>query len=330
MTEIREHEVREVARFFKIPVAMIGDLSRATWSNFEQQQLQYYVQCIRPWLVNVEQELSAKLVSPLERSQQCIEHVTEGFLRADVEKRGTYYNLMLNTGVMSINEVREKENLAPIAGGDVHRVPMNTEALEAPAPESEVTPARAAITLSAHRDLLLDVLSHWEAKVYDRAARMHTRDKLKTFAEQELSDPIRRAQFVDAVRVGVRAWAATQAREADTETICQGLADSYFAEIFPSLIHLVDTFPADADFGKMLQQRLSLWQSNSALAVRMVDYLIQHGEAPAPKPAPRRLSLELARKHQADRVGMADQHARATHTNRIKRLALAKAMGQTA
>jgi HK97 family phage portal protein len=82
LIELREHEVREIARFLRIPVAMIGDLSKATWSNYEQQQLAYYTQCIRPWCANVEQELTTKLVSPFERSQQFIEHVTEGFLRA--------------------------------------------------------------------------------------------------------------------------------------------------------------------------------------------------------------------------------------------------------
>lgn len=129
MLETRVHQVREIARFFKIPPSKLGDLADATFSNVEQETLSYYTSCLRPWLARIEQELQAKLVSPLERSQQQIEHVVEGLLRADVEKRGAFYAQMLSHGVMTPNEVRALENLSPIAGGDVAHKPMNTEAL---------------------------------------------------------------------------------------------------------------------------------------------------------------------------------------------------------
>ena len=81
--------------------------------------------------MNLEQQFTAKLVSSLERTQQFVEHVTDGFLRADVEKRGSFYVQAISNGWMTINEVRERENLPPLDGDDVARVPMNTEALEA-------------------------------------------------------------------------------------------------------------------------------------------------------------------------------------------------------
>jgi len=127
--ETRIFQIREIARFFRIPVAMLGDLERSTFSNHEQQTLAYFTSCLRPWLVRIEQELMTKLIAPMERSQQLIEHVTEGFLRADVEKRGAFYGQALAHGWMTVNEVRERENMAPIDGGDVARVPMNTEPL---------------------------------------------------------------------------------------------------------------------------------------------------------------------------------------------------------
>ena len=160
MTELREHEVREIARFLRIPVAMIGDLSRATWSNFEQQQLQYFTQCIRPWCVNLEQELTVKLVSSMERTQQHIEFVTEGFLQADIEKRGAYYVQAVSNGWMTLNEVRQRENLPPLPGGDVARVPLNTEALAATPPVEDdelVEPqGRKLVVMAALRDGLED------------------------------------------------------------------------------------------------------------------------------------------------------------------------------
>jgi hypothetical protein len=79
--------------------------------------------------VKIEQEL-AKLIAQSERALQHCEHVLEGFLRADVDKRGTFYVAMLSHGVMTVNEVRRLENLPPVQGGDRPRVPMNTQFLD--------------------------------------------------------------------------------------------------------------------------------------------------------------------------------------------------------
>ncbi len=105
----------------------MGDLERSTFANQEQELLKYYKSCLRPWLVNLEQEFRSKLIPPLERNMQTIEHSVEGFLRADTDTAWhVLRHSMLDRGVMTINEVRSVENLAPIPGGDVPRVPMNT------------------------------------------------------------------------------------------------------------------------------------------------------------------------------------------------------------
>jgi HK97 family phage portal protein len=124
--ELRTFQLREIARFFRIPVSYLGDLERATYSNFEQMQLQYFTSCIRPWLVNLENELNAKLISPSERQTLHCEHVVEGFLRADTEKRSAFYAVMVQNGLMTPNEIRALENLPPLPSGDVARVPLNT------------------------------------------------------------------------------------------------------------------------------------------------------------------------------------------------------------
>jgi HK97 family phage portal protein len=128
-TALRVHQIREIARFFRIPVAMLGDLERSTFSNHEQQVLSYFTSCLRQWLTRVEEECTMKLIAPLERNSQLIEHVVEGFLRSDVEKRAAFYATMSSHGLMTPNEIRALENLPPIKGGDVARVPSNTEPL---------------------------------------------------------------------------------------------------------------------------------------------------------------------------------------------------------
>lgn len=127
--ETRVFQIREVARFFKLPPSKLGDLADATFSNVSEETLNYYTSCLRPWLTRVEQELSAKLLTRQESQTLLAEHVVEGLLRANIEQRGAFYALMLNNGAMTPNEVRALENLPPIAGGDVARAPMNTAPL---------------------------------------------------------------------------------------------------------------------------------------------------------------------------------------------------------
>ena len=123
--ETRTFQIREVARWFKIPPHKLADLADATFSNVEQMNTEYYTSAIRPWLVLWEQELTRKLVAKLERSQQFIEHSIEGFLRGDTAARSAFYTALFNIGALTINEVRGYENLNPLAGGDESFVQVN-------------------------------------------------------------------------------------------------------------------------------------------------------------------------------------------------------------
>ena len=123
--ETRTFQIREVARWFKVPPHKLADLADATFSNVEQMNTEYFVSAIRPWLVLWEQELTRKLVSPLERRQQFIEHSIEGFLRGDSSARAAFYTSLFNIGAITINEVRGYENLDPLDGGDQSFVQVN-------------------------------------------------------------------------------------------------------------------------------------------------------------------------------------------------------------
>ena len=68
-------------------------------------------------------------------------HIVEGLLRGDAAARGTFYREMFNIGAMSINEIREKEDLDPVEGGDIHLVPLNMTALENAGKKPETPPA---------------------------------------------------------------------------------------------------------------------------------------------------------------------------------------------
>ena len=125
--ESRRFQIAEVARWFRVPPHKIGDLERATFSNIEQQALEYVVGTLRPWLVRWEQEFNRKLISPLERNRQFCEHLVDGMLRGDVVSRNNAYAVGRQWGWLSADDVREKENLNPLpnGAGQIYLVPFN-------------------------------------------------------------------------------------------------------------------------------------------------------------------------------------------------------------
>jgi HK97 family phage portal protein len=123
--ETRQFQILEVCRWFKLPPHKLAHLSDATFSNVEQQNVDYFVSAIRPWLVLWEQELTRKLVRPLERSIQAIEHSVEGFLRGDSAARAAFYRALFDLGAITPNEIRAYENMNPLPGGDLSFVPAN-------------------------------------------------------------------------------------------------------------------------------------------------------------------------------------------------------------
>uniref|UniRef100_A0A6H1ZJN4 Putative portal protein n=1 Tax=viral metagenome TaxID=1070528 RepID=A0A6H1ZJN4_9ZZZZ len=92
-------------------------------SNIEQQGIGYVVHTLRPWLVNWEQELNAKLLRY--RQGYFAEFSVEGLLRGDSAARAAFYKEMFFVGAMSPNDIRNKENLNPVDGGDRYYVPLN-------------------------------------------------------------------------------------------------------------------------------------------------------------------------------------------------------------
>jgi HK97 family phage portal protein len=123
--ETRTFQVGEIARWFNLPPHKLKELSRSTNNNIEQQNLEYYIDCIATWLERWEQELCEKLISPLERNTQEIEFVTEGLLRGDSASRGEFHSKQFSVAAITPNEIRRKENLNTVPGGDHSFVAMN-------------------------------------------------------------------------------------------------------------------------------------------------------------------------------------------------------------
>lgn len=121
----RKFQIEEVARIFRVPLHKIGSLEHATFSNIEHQSLEFVVDSLRPYLVRWEQAISAKLLNPRERAQYFSEHLVDGLLRGDIQSRYAAYAIARQWGWINVNEIRSRENMNPIDGGDAYLEPLN-------------------------------------------------------------------------------------------------------------------------------------------------------------------------------------------------------------
>lgn len=148
----REFQVIEIARWFNLPPNKLKDLSKTSYNSLEQMNISFAVDTLRPWLVRWEQQLNRKVIRPKDRGRLFFEFNVDGILRGDLQSRYQSYSIARNWGWLSVNEIREKENLNPIDGGDVYMQPLNMQALgtdpaSAPATDPSLiatTPAPAA------------------------------------------------------------------------------------------------------------------------------------------------------------------------------------------
>jgi HK97 family phage portal protein len=107
----RKFQLEEVARAFRVPLHMLGDLDRATFSNIEHQGIEFVRYCLRPYLDRWEAAV-ARLFGA--QSRHYAEHAVEGLLRGDSQARVAHYQAMQGMGVYTINEIRQLENLPPV------------------------------------------------------------------------------------------------------------------------------------------------------------------------------------------------------------------------
>ena len=133
LLETRKYQLDEIARIFRIPPHMIGDLEKATFSNIENQSLDFVKYTLGPWVSRWEQGLARALLSPAEKQQYFIRFNVDGLLRGDYKSRMEGYAIGRQNGWMSANDIRELENLDMIpaeAGGDLYLVNGNMLPLE--------------------------------------------------------------------------------------------------------------------------------------------------------------------------------------------------------
>jgi HK97 family phage portal protein len=125
--EMRRFQIDEIARAFRIPPHLLFELSRATLNNSEEMGRAFLTLTLRPWLAAWEWAYARVLLSPEERAAGTyVEFITDALLSADTATRAASYAQFRSMGVMTANEVRARENLPPLPGGNVLQNPYTT------------------------------------------------------------------------------------------------------------------------------------------------------------------------------------------------------------
>lgn len=123
--ETRKFQINEIARIFRVPPHMVGDLEKSSFSNIEQQSLEFVKYTLDPWVIRWEQSMMRALLSSDEKTNYFIKFNLEGLLRGDYQSRMNGYSIARQNGWMSANDIRELENLDRIPaeqGGDLYLI----------------------------------------------------------------------------------------------------------------------------------------------------------------------------------------------------------------
>ena len=126
--ETRKFQIDEIARIFRVPPHMVGDLEKSSFSNIEQQSLEFVKYTLEPWLMRWEQSINRALLSANEKSTYFVKFNVDGLLRGDYQSRMNGYATARQNGWMSANDIRELENLDLIPeedGGDLYLINGN-------------------------------------------------------------------------------------------------------------------------------------------------------------------------------------------------------------
>ncbi|WP_315923493.1 phage portal protein [Mesorhizobium sp. SP-1A] len=142
--ETRRFQLEEVARAFNIPSPLLGDLTRATWSNLSTKNREFLVYCLEPWLQALEAALRRALIDEGDRKDFRIRFDRDDLTRADLGERATAYSTLVTARIYSPNELRAWDGAPPYPGGDEFANPAITPGPAAPVADNNDTPEKEA------------------------------------------------------------------------------------------------------------------------------------------------------------------------------------------
>ena len=147
--ETRKFQINEIARIFRVPPHMVGDLEKSSFSNIEQQSLEFVKYTLDPWVIRWEQSIMRSLLSPEEKKTYYAKFNLDGLLRGDYQSRMNGYSIARQNGWMSANDIRELENLDRIPaeqGGDLYLINGSMLPLGSAGAYADINPTETEVT----------------------------------------------------------------------------------------------------------------------------------------------------------------------------------------
>lgn len=228
--ESRKFQVTEVARWFNIPPHKIRDLSNATFSNIDSQERMFVTEAVLPWARAFEEEANRRLVPLSRRGRVHTKFDFTPLIRGDVKTRGEFYNTLFQVGAFSPNDIRMKEDMNPVPGGDVRMVPGNMTTLGQ---------AGTQMGPSSYYDIFRDAAARMQRKEHRAATQAHERKetakRLAAFYESH------RQHMVEAFQPAAVSLAKTTGFDAGPMIeALQSWAREYCTTAFDTLIEADD------------------------------------------------------------------------------------------
>ena len=180
LVEAQRFNLIDIANFFGVPPHKLGHDSRTSFSSLAEENQSYLDEALDPWLCLMEAEIYDKILSERVKTSdtKVVEFNRAALLRADIAKRGEYYNRALSGAPwMTVNETRARENMLPIAGGDALLLPTNNfgnpENPADPAPPADPPGIADSATQTEDQDRAsaLDAIKRKHAAEVDRITR---------------------------------------------------------------------------------------------------------------------------------------------------------------
>lgn len=239
--ETRKLQVEDIARFFRMPLHKMADLTNSSFSNIEQQNIEFVTDTIWPWVTRIESEANMKLFPDRQRGKVFSKLNMNSLLRGDVVTRAEYYRTMVNIGVMSVNEIRGLEDLNPLgADGDKHYMQLNMTTIDKVGmepPGGGGSPDETDNTVIAHTDLFRDAfarLDNFESrKVQSGMNRYDDRVEFSQWFKRELSK--HKSKVIDRISPPAVALYKSITKQDDPSAIINSLAefaDRYIEDLY--------------------------------------------------------------------------------------------------
>lgn len=120
----------DVGRLFGAPLHKLQIMDRATFSNIEHQSIEFVTDCLGDWFATWESEVMHMLLSIRDQEKFYCEFNPDALLRGDIKTRYEAYKIGRQNAFLNANEIRRKENMNDIEGGEIYLSPLNMEDLE--------------------------------------------------------------------------------------------------------------------------------------------------------------------------------------------------------